>query len=230
MAKASDFKEVIVIPPFLFIEEVGKVLKKAKLGAQDIVPLETARPIGPSGAQARARSLTGWTGEISLEQLKNLRVKYVIVGHSERRHKLGETEEVVAKKLKAALAGSLTPILCVGETKPEKDAGKREKVIEKQIRTALPEKFKSGDLLIAYEPVWAVGAGDPETPENARESLKYIKQLILRDYRQKVRTLYGGSLSSKNLGEYLKYKEIDGALVGAASLKKKEIEEMVKLI
>lgn len=213
LAKDSDFKSVVVAPPFPFIEEVGKVLKKAKLGAQDIF----------------WESKGAFTGEVSAQELKDLCVEYVIIGHSERRHKLGETDEMIAKKLKAAAENGLTPVLCVGETKKEKDSGKKEAVIERQLKIGLSllsqkPKAKSQKLLVAYEPVWAIGTGDPETPESARETIQFIKKTL------STKVLYGGSVNSNNLADYLKFKEIDGALVGGASLNKEEIKKMAILL
>lgn len=216
LAKASDYKNVVMTPPFLFIEEVAKVLKKAKLGAQDVF----------------WESKGAFTGEVSAQELKDLCVEYVIVGHSERRHQLGETDEMIAKKLKAAAENGLTPVLCVGETKAEKDAGKKEVVIKKQLTKGLSlitksYKLKANSLLVAYEPVWAIGTGDPETSESARETIKYIKKILRpTPYDLRVRVLYGGSVNSSNLADYIKFKEIDGALVGGASLNKEEVKKM----
>lgn len=221
LASISDCKNAVVIPPFLFIEEVGKILKKAKLGAQDLF---WENPSAGKGA---------FTGEVSAKELKNFCVEYVIVGHSDRRHKLGESDEVVAKKLKTALVAGLIPILCVGETREEKEFGKRKEVIKRQLNTALANlkpKIKNLKLIVAYEPVWAIGAGDPETPGNALEAIKYIKKLLAENFNLKVKVLYGGSVNSKILGDYLKYKEINGALVGGASLKKDEVEKMTQWI
>lgn len=220
LAKASDYKNVVVIPPFPFIEEAAKILKRAELGAQDIF----GGDLSAGGA---------FTGEVSAEELKNLCVNYAIVGHSERRHKLGESDEMVAKKLKAALDAGLIPILCVGEIKAEKDAGQREKVLERQLKTAfsLCPKPYALNPIIAYEPVWAIGTGEPETPESAVEAIKYIKEILKSlAVSRKPLVLYGGSVNSKNLKDYLKHKEIDGVLVGGASLKKEEVKKMVELI
>lgn len=220
LAMESDYKDVVVAPPFPFIEEVGKILKKAELGAQDLFWED-------KGA---------FTGEVSAKELKSIGVKYVIIGHSERRHKLGETDEMIAKKLKAAADNGLIPVLCVGETKAEKDAVKKEAVIKRQLEKGLSligqkSKVKSQMLLIAYEPVWAIGTGDPETPESALKTINYIKKLLkTTDKSLQIKVLYGGSVNSQNLGDYLKYKEVEGALVGGASLKKEEVQKMVKLI
>jgi len=232
LAKASDYKNVVVAPPFPFLEKVSKVIKKSELGAQDLFWED-------KGA---------FTGEVSAKELKSVAVKYVIIGHSERRHKFDETDEMVAKKMKAAIRAGLIPILCIGETKAEKDTGRAKEVIERQVKSVLSLlKLKSDKqkgnkkpfhhslfnipLIVAYEPVWAIGTGNPETPESAVETIKYIKKLLVTNhYSLTTKVLYGGSVNSKNLMNYLQYKEIDGALVGGASLKKDEVAKMIKLI
>lgn len=222
LAQASDHENVVVAPPFPFLESVSAALIKAKLGAQDLFWEK-------SGA---------FTGEVSAEELKALSVSYVIIGHSERRHKLGETDAIIAKKMKSAVSTGLIPVLCVGETKVEKDAGIREDVIERQLESGLclikdamhGGKSSNWGLLIAYEPVWAIGTGDPETPAGALKTIKHIKSLILKRCGIKVRVLYGGSVNSDNLNDFLSLEEIDGALVGGASLKKEEVEKMVQLV
>lgn len=207
LAKASDFKNVVIAPPFTFIEEVGKKLKRSKLGAQDL--------FWEAGG--------AFTGEISPKELKNLKVKYVILGHSERRHKLGETDLMIEKKVAAAAENRLVPVLCVGETRQEKISGHRFLVLRRQLGIDLPKS-----LIVAYEPVWAIGSGNPELPESALATIKFIKELLAKR-KIKAEVLYGGSVNSKNLKDYLQYKEVDGALVGGASLKKEEIKKMVKL-
>lgn len=218
LAKVSDAPNVVVAPPFVFIEEAGKKLKKAKLGAQDLF-----WEVG--GA---------FTGEISPKELKKLGVKYVIVGHSERRHKLGETDEVIAKKAEAAIENKLIPVLCVGETFTEKRAGEKELVLKRQLVKGLSRvrshKSLVGKLVIAYEPVWAIGTGHPESPESALETIKFIKALMVKYYAVSPKVLYGGSVNSHNLKDYLQYKEVDGALVGGASLNKNEIRAIIKII
>lgn len=207
LAKISDQKNIVVAPPFIFTEEVGRVLKKAKLGAQDL--------FWEAGG--------AFTGEISPRELKNLGVRYVILGHSERRHKLGETDDMIEKKIKAAAESGLMPILCVGETKKEKAAGERDWILRRQLSIDLP-----GKLLVAYEPVWAIGTGEPESPEEAVKAINFISRLLTKK-RKKFKVLYGGSVNSLNLKNYLQYKEVAGALVGGASLKKEQIKKLIKL-
>ncbi len=219
LARASDYKNVAVAAPFPFLEEVGKVLKKADLAAQDL--------FWEAGG--------AFTGEVSAKELKSIGVKYVIVGHSERRHKMGETDVMIAKKLKTAVEGGLIPVLCVGETRAEKQSGLKEAVIKRQLEAGLSlaksqKLLAKSSLSIAYEPVWAIGTGEPETPESALETIKYIKKLLVKSYKLKARVLYGGSVNSLILKDYLRYKEVDGALVGGASIRKEEVKKMVLTI
>ncbi len=219
LAKASDISGMVVVPPFVYIQEVKKILKKAQLGAQDL--------FGSNDMQAA-------TGEISGTELKNLGVTYVIVGHSERRHTLGETDAIVARKMQAASEIGLTPILCVGETKAEKDAGEREEVLKRQLETGLSLIFLRGkppvEIIIAYEPVWAIGNGNPEEPASAAATMSFIKQFVIERYHVQPRMLYGGSVTSQNIADYLNYKEVDGALIGGASLKASEVKKCAALI
>lgn len=217
LARASDYKEVVIAPPFTFLEKVGKILKKSKLGAQDLFWED-------KGA---------FTGEVSAKELKSVGVKYVLIGHSERRHKFDETDEMIAKKMKAAVENNLISVLCVGETAEEKNAGKAREVIERQLNEGLSlvTKNSAKRLFIAYEPVWAIGTGNPETPESAVATIKFIKEILNAEpYNLNPKVLYGGSVNSKNLKNYLQYKEVDGALVGGASLKKEEVKKIVEII
>ncbi|MEK7062336.1 MAG: triose-phosphate isomerase [Patescibacteria group bacterium] len=210
--------EIVIAPPFLFIEEIGKFIKKAKLGSQDVF----WKNIGP------------YTGEISLRQEKNLKVKYVIIGHSERRRILGETDTMINKKVLAALKSGLKVILCIGENLTIRKRG--EKTIENFIKSQLQKdlkniencKLKIENLVIAYEPIWAIGTGQADTPEDAVEIIKYIKKVIISKYKVvKIKTLYGGSIDGKNIKDFLQYKEMDGFLVGGASLKNKEFKKII---
>lgn len=207
MAKKSDHKNIVIASPFVFIEEVGKIIKKAELGAQDLFYKDAK-----SGS---------FTGEISASELTNLGVKYVIIGHSERRA-MGESNEIISKKIKTAFDSGLVPILCVGESLGEHEAGKTKDIIQNQLNSAL-SNFQSSTLnlklIIAYEPIWAIGSGNPETPESALETIKFIKSILdSKFYILNSRVLYGGSVNPKNIDTFLKYKEIDGVLVGGASL------------
>ncbi len=168
-----------------------------------------------------------FTGEISAPMLLDLGVEYVIVGHSERRHFLGEDESWFQHKVKTALDSGLRPILCVGETETEREEGATEQILEKQLSGALdglpPEDIGSGSLIIAYEPVWAIGTGKAASPEDAEKASAYIRQLIMTRYGDRaVENLciqYGGSVKEENIGSFVEIDTIQGALVGGASLK-----------
>jgi len=220
--KTQNLKpNVVIAPPFLFIEEVGKFIKKVKLGSQDVF----WKNIGP------------YTREISLRQEKNLKVKYVIIGHSERRRILNETDEMINKKVLATLKAGLKVILCVGENLLIRKRGKKtiENFIENQLRKDLKNienlKLKIENLIIAYEPIWAIGTGRSDSPEDAVKMIKYIKEFSIFNFKfSNIKVLYGGSIDGKNIKKFVKYKEIDGFLIGGASLKPKEIKNIIKSI
>ncbi|MEK7115155.1 MAG: triose-phosphate isomerase [Patescibacteria group bacterium] len=215
LAEASDYDNFVICPPYPFLQAVKSVIKKAKLGAQDLFWS------GPTGA---------YTGEVSAAELKKFGVEYVIIGHSERR-KLGETNEMVAKKMAAAAKEGLIPILCIGETLEEKKAGLREKVLSEQLKIGFSEienwKLKIGNLYIAYEPVWAISTNpnaEPDTPEETQKVIKFISNLPnIQHLKSNIQFLYGGSVNAENAQSFLELKDISGALVGGASLKKDQI-------
>lgn len=235
LAKESDLSDLIICPPFTYLEAVAKVLKKAKLGAQDLFWEE-------KGA---------YTGEVSGTQLKDAGAEYVIIGHSERRQNMGETDEMVAKKIEAAVRDGLAPILCVGETRAERDAGKTKEVVGRELKIGLSlvktlhlKPHTLNPIVIAYEPIWAVGSGHPDTPEDMLEMVQFIKnQLIsyagatVSEFKNSSthqlinssKIIYGGSVTSQNAQSFLKQKEIAGALVGSASLNSKEIKKIVEI-
>ena len=223
LAAETDVEGLIICPPFPFLEAVAKTIKKAKLGAQDVFWMNPPTPLaGQTGA---------YTGEVSAEELKSLCVEYVIIGHSERRQNLGETDEMVAKKIKTVLDAGLTPILCVGETKAEHEAGKTKEIVKRELKIGLsyiPHLTSNIQLVIAYEPIWAIGTGTPDTPENMLNMVKFIRE-VSSDWPLATRIIYGGSVNSKNAENFLKHKEINGALVGGASLKKEEIIKIVEI-
>jgi triosephosphate isomerase len=203
--------DIVIIPPFTAIAKASEILggaQKIRLGAQNMSP------------EAKG----AYTGEISAPMLRDLFVRYVLVGHSERRRLFGETDELVRRKLVTALASELRPILCVGETLEERQAGQEKAVLEGQLRGALegltPDQIS--EVIVAYEPVWAIGTGLTATPEQAQEA-----HLFIRDYlgklagtslANKARILYGGSVTPANAKELMSQPDIDGALVGGASL------------
>ena len=215
-----DGIDVVICPPFTALAAVAQVLwgSRIGLGAQD---LHWAKE-GP------------YTGEVSAEMLRDLGCRYVIVGHSERRQYFGETDEGVNKKSLAALASNLTPIICVGETLSEREAGRAHGVVEAQVKGALsgfvPEQVRG--LTLAYEPVWAIGTGKTATPGQAEEMHAHVRMTIAglfgADIAQNVRILYGGSVKPENAKDLLRRSEIDGALVGGASLEADSFAQIAK--
>lgn len=202
---------VAVIPPFVYLQSVGQALSASPigLGAQDLY-------IEQKGA---------FTGEISPNMLKDVGCTYVLCGHSERRHVLRESDELVGKKLTAAIHGGLLPILCVGELLEERDGNQTEQVVERQIRTGLADlsEDKASAVTIAYEPVWAIGTGRTATPQQAQEVHAFIRKLLAEMYgdplAQEIRIQYGGSVKPANAEDLMSQPDVDGALVGGASLK-----------
>ncbi|ADC89457.1 triosephosphate isomerase [Thermocrinis albus DSM 14484] len=192
--------EILLCPPFTSLCKVSQMLEgsNVKLGAQN----------------CHSEKKGAFTGEISTVMLKDLGVEYVIVGHSERRWIFGESDEIIHKKIVACLEEGLRPILCVGERWEDREAGMTFKVIETQIKLALSglDAFVS-KIDIAYEPVWAIGTGNPATPEDAQLVHRFIKDLV-----GPVRVLYGGSVNTSNAGDFLRMPDVDGLLVGTASL------------
>ena len=210
----SKKAEVVVCPPFIFLS----ALSGLKLGGQNCFWEE-------KGA---------FTGEISASLLKDAGAQYVIIGHSERRQFFHETDETVNKKTKAALKSHLTPIVCVGETLSERESKKTFKVIETQLKGGFanfgPEEMKR--LVIAYEPVWAIGTGKVATPEEAQEVHAFIRKELSKifgnDVTQHLRILYGGSVKPDNISNLMGEGDIDGALVGGASLDANQFSEIVR--
>jgi len=208
--------EKVLCPPFVSLVAVSMMLQGSsiKLGAQNMY-FETA------GA---------YTGEISPLMLREL-CEFVILGHSERRRYFGETDEIVNRKVKAALVNKLKPILCIGERLEENEAGKTEDVVNRQVMTALNGIEPVRDLVIAYEPVWAIGTGKAASGKQAAATIRFIRDVLAKLWNksiaQDVRILYGGSVTSANIAEFISHPEIDGALVGGASLKAEEFVAIV---
>ena len=200
--------ETVLCPPFLSLPLVKELLLglSIKVGAQNMHFEERG----------------AYTGEISPLMLCGI-CEYVILGHSERRQYFGETDEVVNDKIRAALAVELTPILCVGERLEQKEAGNTEEMVTRQVRGALHGIESLIGMVIAYEPIWAIGTGRAETGEGANAIIAIIRNTVARLYgegtAQEIRILYGGSVTAANIVEYVRQIEIDGALVGGASLK-----------
>lgn len=174
-----------------------------------------------------------YTGEVSGQMLKSIGVEYVIIGHSERRQYFAETDETVNKKVKAALANGLKPIICVGETLEQREQGKAEEIITKQTMLALDglSKEQMENIVLAYEPIWAIGTGKTATSEDANNSIQSIRNKVAELYGQeiaeKITILYGGSVKADNAKELFSTTDIDGGLVGGASLKVEEFSKIV---
>lgn len=212
--------EVVVCPPFTAILKVAEALKGSNIryGAQDLFWED-------EGA---------YTGEVSPKMLKDLGCSYCIIGHSERRTYFGETNESVNKKVKAALKYEIIPIMCVGERLEERDKGKTFDVVKDHVEGGLKGLAKNNvlNIVIAYEPVWAIGTGRNATPEQAQEVHKYIRELLKSSYGEEissqVRIQYGGSVKPDNIRGIMNGEDVDGALVGGASLKLDDFVEIVK--
>jgi triosephosphate isomerase len=173
-----------------------------------------------------------YTGEISAPMLRELDVRGVVLGHSERRAMCGETDRALALKVPAALEAELAPILCVGETEEERDNGETERKLRQQVRDDLAQVpgERLGELVIAYEPVWAIGTGKVAKPEQAQEAIAFIRALVAdrdKSAAEQVRILYGGSVKPENAAELLALADVDGALVGGASLEAQAFAEIV---
>ena len=211
--------EVAICPPFTSLAAVKSGLANSQvlLGAQDVF----------------WENQGAYTGEISPLMLLDLGCRYVIIGHSERRHILGDTERVIHRKLKAASAAGLIPIFCVGETLAQREKDLAREVVGKQLAKGLAA-LPPGPLVIAYEPVWAIGTGVNATPEDAQEMIRYIRESLGRIYNQEwaagVQILYGGSVKPGNIVEFIKQPDIDGALVGGASLVAADFASIVRLV
>jgi triosephosphate isomerase len=216
-----DDVEIVLCPPFTALAAVSELLSdvsNVRLGAQNMH--EAA-----SGA---------YTGEISAGMLRELYVRYVIIGHSERRQYFHETNAIVNRKTKAALAAELRPIVCVGETLPERESDKWKKVLETQLVegfAGLGDK-ELADIVIAYEPVWAIGTGKTASPAQAEEAHQFIRKVIADKFSaaasERIRIQYGGSVKAENAKELLSKPDIDGALVGGASLDARGFTAIVK--
>ena len=211
--------DVVICPPYVDLPTISRLIQGTSLhlGAQNV-------HWAPKGA---------FTGEISAPMLAALGVEYVIVGHSERRQFFGETDETVNKRAKAALASGITPIICVGESLEQREGGVTNTIVSMQTVAALAgiEAAEVEKLVIAYEPIWAIGTGKTATSAEANETIAVIRSAISSVYgepvAQKVRIQYGGSMNPKNAAELMAMPEIDGGLIGGASLKPDDFAKVV---
>jgi len=217
----DDKVDVVLIPPFTAIAKVSELLsnvQNVKLGAQNMY-------FEKSGA---------FTGEISAAMLRELFVRYVVLGHSERRTIFGESDEVVNRKTRAALDSTLKPIVCIGETLAERDGGKVEEVLGRQIRGSLAglSAKELTEIVLAYEPVWAIGTGRTATPAQAQDAHAFIRKTLAQVWdaptAEKIRIQYGGSVKPENAASLMGQPDIDGALVGGAALDPRAFAQIIK--
>jgi triosephosphate isomerase len=213
--------DIVIAPPFTSLAKISELLG----GSQKIRTAAQNMYFEASGA---------YTGEISAQMLRELYVKYVILGHSERRQIFGETDALINKKVITALESELKPILCVGETLDEREAGKENEVLETQLRGSLAGVTAEQlvEIVIAYEPVWAIGTGKTASTQQAQDCHAHVRKVLAElsneETAQKVRIQYGGSVKPANAAELLAEPDIDGALVGGASLDPRGFAEIVK--
>ena len=205
--KSAENADAIVFPTFLDLKSC--IDAGLKVGGQFGHPKA-------SGAR---------TGDVSMKMLKDVGCEYVLCGHSERRQYHGETNEDVAAQVVAALENGLHPILCVGETQEERDAGKEKEIVKTQLET---NGLSSGRVTLAYEPVWAIGTGNTATPEDAQKMHDFIRGLLPENTRDEIRILYGGSMKPENAAELLAQPDIDGGLVGGASLDPEKFKAIIQ--
>ena len=210
LAKSNSNVDVVISPPSVFIAQMQQLAESFSCAAQNV-------HFEQSGA---------YTGEISLEMLKDIKCQYVLVGHSERREMFNETDAVIAKKVNAVIEAGLMPVLCIGETLEQRKSGKANEIVKAQLLSALQGiDFKSNQdtLVVAYEPIWAIGTGETATPEQAQQMHAYIRSVLAEqisaEMSQRTRILYGGSVSAATAPLLFSQEDIDGGLVGGASLK-----------
>jgi len=212
--------DIVVCPPFTALGEVSKAVLNTnlRLGAQNM----------------SEHNFGAYTGEIAAGMLKEFSVRYVILGHSERRQYQKESDDLVSRKAHAALGASLKPIVCVGETLAEREASKTEKVLETQVRGSLKSltRTQMEETIVAYEPVWAIGTGKTATTAQAQEAHVFIRRVLFDIFGEtvarKVRIQYGGSVKPSNARELMGQPDVDGALVGGASLEARSFADIVK--
>jgi triosephosphate isomerase (TIM) len=229
LALVSDLKlelanirevDIVVCPPFTALESVSKAIldSSLRLGAQNM----------------SEQNFGAFTGEICAGMLKEFSVRYVILGHSERRQHQKESNALISKKAAAIHAASLKPIVCVGETLEEREGGHMEKILETQVRGSLAglTKEQMVETIVAYEPVWAIGTGKTATTQQAQDAHAFIRSLLMKIFDEaiakKVRIQYGGSVKPTNAKELLSQPDVDGALVGGASLEARSFADIIK--
>jgi triosephosphate isomerase len=210
---------VLVCPPATLIVEAVKAAESS--------------PIAIGGQDCHGQASGAFTGDISAEMLRDSGATSVILGHSERRHYHGETDLVVAGKAKAALRAGLTAIVCIGESEQQRDQGRALPVVAKQLKGSLPSELKPSDLVVAYEPIWAIGTGKTPRPEDIAEMHRAIRALLAERFANEgagIRILYGGSVKPENAAEILAVPHVDGALIGGASLKAADFLAVIRAV
>ncbi len=215
LAKISDKKGVVLCPPFVFLNEIKKNIKNAKIGAQN----------------SFWENDGAYTGEISNVMLKKIGCRYIIVGHSERRNILKESNNVINEKIKSILKENLKPILCIGENEKEKKRGETKKVLKKQLFSVFSNLKNHSSIIVAYEPIWSIsGSGNSCYPKDAEKTRIFIENYLSQKLKRKNTTiLYGGNVNFKNYDDFLKNSFFDGFLIGGASLKEKELKKILNL-
>ena len=212
---SSDGSEIIFFPPSIALSAIGGVLKNTdyKVGIQNIHHEK-------SGA---------YTGEISAEMVKFLDVQYAIIGHSERRQYFFETDAQINGKIKSALSANLCPVVCVGESLPERQSGKTNEILKKQLMSALKDIDNISDrLVIAYEPVWAIGTGKSADLNQVYDAHNFINEILQSRFKNHTPILYGGSVKAENASELYEIKNVDGFLIGGASLQSESFCQIIK--
>ena len=213
--------ETVIAPPYVSLQAAASAI-----GDRDNIAL-AAQNMSPEPAGA-------FTGEVSARMIKELSCTYVILGHSERRALFGETDDIIQKKVVAAHEARLKPILCVGESLEERDAGKLEEVLRTQLTAGFREmnRTRAADTVVAYEPVWAIGTGRTASPEQAQEAHAFIRKMLTElfdgETAARIRIQYGGSVKPGNMLELISQEDVDGALVGGASLEPESFHGIVK--
>jgi triosephosphate isomerase len=215
-AQAPPLDTILVCPPTTLIAEAAKAVQESRIAV--------------GGQDCHAQSSGAFTGDVSAEMLRDAGATWVIVGHSERRQRHGETDAMVAEKAKAARRAGLTPIICVGESEQDRDAGRALSVVSAQLGASVAPGLSGGDFVVAYEPVWAIGTGRTPKPADIAEMHDALRKLLAKRFRESepARLLYGGSVKPENAAEILAVPNVDGALIGGASLKASDFLAIVQ--
>lgn len=221
LARASDADGVVLVPPFPYLDFVKRIVKHSRIGVQNVF-------------YENPKSGGAFTGEVSCAMAKSMSATHAIVGHSERRQYLGESDAMIARKVAVTLDAGLIPVLCVGEKHDVRNKGESHAAgfVEMQLMTDLSlVKDEPAELIVAYEPVWAIGTGNNATPEQARTMSNVIRKSIAKNHPAlRVRVLYGGSVNTDNIADFAREKEIDGFLVGGASADAGEFPKLIGII